>query len=363
MRNINQIIKDSRSLLAAYRQKQKDTEKRITEIRMNGDLTKDAQQRMISEAQTALKRECDRHRARIEQNTAEGLQLLKADNRHLDASRIDGGFYSFVSCLSDPSDFEEMAKQNYMYPAKLLVLKSAAAQHGYDLNIGKTKSEKLKSFEDISRLLIDGLESDSFEDIALSDTIDRTETAFIPLTAEAISIVKQGDLDAMIRQDLEQSIAESQKTTSEIDSAFYSAFDTEKPETDLFNLPCFDSVKEITSEMGNPQAEKRIISALSDVLDSKKLTERIDADSVKLTADFYRRNGDEQRADELQRTASLMLKSGYVYQSDFGTKVQPDTEGLHNRFETAIKERAMKRIEAEQRAENGNGSSTATADY
>lgn len=352
MRSIEQIIKESRALLAAYRQKQKDTEKTITEIKMNGDLTKDAKSRLIAEAETALRRECDRHRERIKENTAEGLQLIKADNRHLDASRIDDSFFHFVSCLSDPSDFETLAKQNYMHPAKLLVLKSAAAQHGYDLNCGASKAEKISALENIGNILLDGLNDDSFIDIAINDTIDRTEKAFIPVTADTISISQHGDLESMIRQDLERSAA-SQKTTPEIDSAFYSGFGAETaPETDLTNLPCFDGVKAVTSELGNPAQEKRVLSALSDVLNSKQLSERIEPDTVKLTADFYRRNGDDQRADELQKVASLMLKSGFVFQNSYGTKIQPDTEQLHNRFEIGIKEREMKRIEAAQRAEN-----------
>ena len=349
MRNksITDILRDSRSLLSAYRQMQKDNDDYIKSVRINPDYSKPFKQRLESEANQRLANDKDRLRARLHENASEAVKLLKADNSHMAYNSITPGFYSFCQALNSPEDFESMARKCWGNPAQIFYLQGLAVKQGYRLNCGPTSSSKIKAVEAAHKLLDAGFDDDGFLDPSIFDAVTEHEKTFLSLTEADIHCTRADDLEAQIKNDLLDERRRAEEANEEADVQFLKGFGVEKVQTDLTDLPSFDAVRKAIND---PKKEKAVLSKLADVLDSSKLSGTIEADDVKLSADFFRRTGDSSTADTLKAVADKMLPAGVAYQDSWGTFTQPDFDSVEkeNAKVTGILSGVIQKMSAEQ---------------
>lgn len=338
-RTIKDFIMDMKSAKAAFKKALAEHKKEVDKINANTLYTKEAKQQLINEAKESLEKDKRRFKSNLDKAYAEAINALKADSSHLDYKRLDSTFLTWLQ-MSElaPDDYAELARQSIGKPVVLALLKSDAKRHGFDLDIGSTGADKAAALDAIHNILGKFFDDQEIlQEAAGDDTIELHLKAFEPLTADAIRCT------ATVEEKIISDLWREKQLSKETDRQFKTGFGIEEPNSDLRNLEAFADVKRITAELGNPVAEQRVLEKLGAALTSKQLSEKISPDVVKLTSDFYRRSGDESTAKELKHVADLML-TGTVYVEDYGTRVQPDIDGIHEAHKAAV----LHRLEREQ---------------
>ena len=347
-RNIQNILTDTKTLTKAVLLLMKEADRQVEQIALDPHFSKFAVQEERQKQTAQIRETISRQRRKLKALKQEAHDILQNDNSRLNYKSLDPGFVSFIQTADlSPNDYRLLAIENKNNPTALSLLSGSAKRAGFILEVGTPREKQIEmldaTFQRVDKDLSDALtDPTNLKDGFWEMSCDNTSKLFEPISADSIRC------SATIEESIAADFAEK-KISDTTECQFAEAFGA--PINDNYKT-ALSSVESILADFNNSEKTKRVTDAIIAVNKPETLLSDspMTADSIKLSADAIRKSGDTKTADEVKHIADLMLK-GTVFVDDYGTRVKPDSTGIHDFHEKMKRESAInaQKIENQKR--------------